>query len=158
MDLHLFEEALKALQFPKSSEGLSLNIKAFFISKKIPNHIIEFYERFSFIHSIRFGSNFFYKANDLDEENKDMPNSKCIESGLLIIGHGLNGDYIVLNLKSSHIGFIYHDELYENEECRIENIYIDMGLSLGEFYNKSFNEKGFPVDGYQAEIYKNNLV
>ncbi|WP_337100127.1 hypothetical protein [Paenibacillus sp. YIM B09110] len=156
MDIQLFEEALEGIENSKTIETVSLNTHRFFVDHNMPNYVIEFYGKFSFTEPLRFGRNLFYKTNDLLEENQDIPNSKCIDSGLLIVGHGLNGDYIVLNMKTNSIGYIFHDELYENEDIRIEDIYIDMCMNLGEFFNRSVFEEGFPVDGYQAEEYRNS--
>ncbi|NRF94836.1 hypothetical protein HQN89_28505 [Paenibacillus frigoriresistens] len=75
---------------------------------------------------------------------------------LLIIGHGLNGDYIVLNLITNTIGYIFHDELWENDDVKIKDIYIDMKYSIGEFYLRSLDER-FPVDGFQAEKFMTAL-
>ncbi|WP_438449498.1 hypothetical protein [Gorillibacterium sp. sgz5001074] len=153
MDIQLFEEALEKLQTLKVKGDISSSHHAFFMKYNVPENIREFYNKFSFTESLKFRHNYFYNLNDIVEENTYYPNNKCVASELLIIGHGLNGDYIVMNMKSNCIGFIFHDDLYENEDTIIEDINIDTGMSVGNFYYKSVTEDNFPVDGYQAEQY-----
>lgn len=48
---------------------------------------------------------------------------------------GKNDDLIVLNTKSMTIGFVFYDELWQEEsiEC-IKDIYIDVKLIFGQFF------------------------
>ncbi|TXK83452.1 hypothetical protein FU659_13765 [Paenibacillus sp. N3.4] len=72
---------------------------------------------------------------------------------MLIIGSGLNGDMIVLDLDNLQIGYVFHDELWENDSISSREILICMNCSFGEFYNNSLTIDGYPVDGFQAERY-----
>ncbi|MEH7238884.1 hypothetical protein [Bacillus sp. JJ1562] len=86
--------------------------------------------------------------NNLYEEHK-----RCIDNGLFIIGSGLNGDPIVLDINTNKTGFIFHDELWEDKEINPKEIYISLECSLPEFYYNSVFIDDYPVDGYEAELF-----
>ncbi|MCR8631988.1 hypothetical protein [Paenibacillus radicis (ex Xue et al. 2023)] len=150
MNSNLFDEALRKTKIALRTQEPSQKT-AEFLKKYINNKdIFNFFLSHSYHQEIKFRYNVFYKVNDLSGENSAHPNEKCINESLLIVGHGLNGDYIVLNLTTYTMGYIFHDELWENDSVSINEIYIDMKYSIGEFYLRSL-EYGFPVDGFQAE-------
>ncbi|MBS8263938.1 hypothetical protein DYI25_05755 [Mesobacillus boroniphilus] len=91
--------------------------------------------------------------NNLYEEHK-----RCIDNGLFIIGYGLNGDPIVLDLNTNEIGYVFHDELWEDEEINPREIYISLECSLPEFYFNSVTIDNYPVDGTEAERYMDKKV
>ncbi|TBL77888.1 hypothetical protein [Paenibacillus thalictri] len=155
MDNSRFYEAIKKITIEYKHETISNKTNEFFIRHELPKELVQFFETHSYDRTIKFRHNSFYRINDIPEENSDFPNEKCIQNNLLIIGYGLNGDYIVLNLNTQTIGYIFHDDLYENEEIDIKDIYINMDCSLGDFFYNSINTEDFPVDGFQAEKYIN---
>ena len=66
----------------------------------------------------------------------------------------MNGDPIVLNIETMRLGYIFHDKLWpDNSFKTLESIYIDLGLSIGEFFHKAMTEEGFPIDAFDAEEY-----
>ena len=155
MDILLFEKALKKLGNEYRNESVDGSTLAFLEAYKIPPKVVNFLKAFSFDRTIKFNKNSLYRINDIPEENSDFPNEKCIQAGLLILGYGLNGDYIVLNIEALTVGYVFHDELYENEETDIRDIFIDMKCTLGKFFLNSLEVQGYPIDGYQAETYMN---
>lgn len=87
----------------------------------------------------------------LYEEHK-----RCIDNGLFIIGYGLNGDPIVIDLNTKKIGYIFHDELWEDEDVNPREIYISLECSIPQFYYNSVTIVDYPVDGYEAENFMEN--
>ena len=87
-------------------------------------------------------------GNNIIEENLDEQNKACINNGYLIIGAGLNGDPIVLSIKSETVGYVSHDELWEDDEDTDFDEMLSMtNLNLFDFYKNAFNDD-FPVDSY----------
>lgn len=157
-DLDLFEEALKLiiagaeLQKVKASEKTI----SFLVDYQIPNEIIDFFYRFSFDQHIRFNNVSFYQVNEMPSENLYEENQRCIAEKLLIIGWGLNGDFIVLDLEKLKVGYVFHDDLWEDKFVDPRDIFINLNCSIGEFYYNAVTVEDFPVDGYEAEQYIEN--
>ncbi len=90
------------------------------------------------------------RFNSMIEENLDEQNKKCIDNGYLIIGSGLNGDPIVLSIESEMIGYVSHDELWEDDEYSGFKDILEMTtLNIFEFYKNAFSDD-FPVDSYEC--------
>ncbi len=87
-----------------------------------------------------------------NKDNLDEQNITCINEELLIIGCGLNGDPVVVDLQTLTVGFVFHDELWEDLSVKARSTHIDTGLSVGQFYFYAATQiDTFPVDGYAAE-------
>ncbi|MCP8970103.1 hypothetical protein [Ectobacillus ponti] len=74
-----------------------------------------------------------------------------MDDGLLIVGSGLNGDAIVVDVNNEEVGYVFHDELWEDEAVRPREIFISLACSIAEFYYHSLTMDGYPVDGRDAE-------
>ena len=77
----------------------------------------------------------------------------ALRTGLLLIGSGLNGDPIVLDLREYHVGFLSHDCFWEQEEEDPRNFFISMHCSVGQFFLNAVTTDGYPVDAYEAAAY-----
>ena len=98
--------------------------------------------------AIKVNRIYFNRFNNIIEENLDEQNKACINNGYLIIGAGLNGDPIVLSIKSETVGYVSHDELWEDDEDTDFDEMLSMtNLNLFDFYKNAFNDD-FPVDSY----------
>ena len=75
----------------------------------------------------------------------------CIEHGYLIIGDGLNGDLLCINIENGKVGYAFHDDLWENSYDDFDDIYIELPYYLEEFLDMAFNKEDYPFDGYTAE-------
>ena len=153
MDKSFFEEALKINSSSVNKEGLYGSTVEFFKNYNIPSEAIEFLKEFSFNTNVRFKHVYFDRVNDIPDNNLYEENKKCISNGLLIIGSGLNGDFIVIELSTLKVGYVFHDEIWENESANVYDSFISLNCTIGEFYYKSLTDDAFPVDGYQAEEY-----
>jgi hypothetical protein len=98
----------------------------------------------------------FDSFNLFKENNIDIQNRKCIENKYLIIGSGLNGDPIVYSLKNNSVGYVSHEELWEEEEYVFGEICCMTNLSIQEFYYEAFSDD-FPADFYECEEYAENI-
>lgn len=155
MNSKLFETAGEILSpVGLGREALSQETLSFLSTYKITTQVIEFLHLYSYNQLLRFKRVYFYRANEVAENNICDENKRCIDERLLIIGSGLNGDLIVLDLDNLQIGYVFHDELWENETIGgSREIFISMKCSIGEFYYNSLMVEGYPVDGFQAERY-----
>ena len=75
----------------------------------------------------------------------------CIEHGYLIIGSGLNGDLLCVNIENGKVGYAFHDDLWDNCYDDFDDIYIELPCYLDEFLDIAFNNEDYPFDGYKAE-------
>ena len=101
--------------------------------------------------AIKVNRIYFNRFNNMLEENLDEPHKACINNGYLIIGTGLNGDPIVLSIKTEMVGYVSHDELWEDDEDNdFEGILSITNLNLFDFYKNAFSDE-FPVDSYECD-------
>ncbi len=108
---------------------------------------------------VKFGHNTFNSPTELKWENEEDQNRKIYEKGLLIVGSGLNGDPIVINMKNGNMGFLCHDILWETEdEINLEEIYIELNETFGSFYYQSITNPNFPVDYYESCEYAQKIA
>ncbi len=94
----------------------------------------------------------FNRINDIKTENLDPQNIECIKSGYLIIGSGLNSDPIIYSLATKTVGYVSHDELWEEEDRDIEEIVSITSYDIPSFFAKAV-EDTFPVDFYECYEY-----
>jgi hypothetical protein len=113
-----------------------------------------FFAQFSFDTEMEAGEFTFMQANclkknyDWDEEFK-----RALQTNLLLVGSGLSGDMVALDLLDYQTGILFHDYLWEEPEQDPRKYLIKMDCSLGQFYwNSAFVEK-YPVDAYEAAAY-----
>ncbi|WP_326514197.1 hypothetical protein [Clostridium intestinale] len=155
MDKELFQKALELNDGREQlCKELLNDLTITFINKfNIHDEVLEFLRTFSFNRNLRFKHVYFDKVNDIADNNTYESNIKCISEGLLIIGSGLNGDLIVFDLINQKVGYVFHDDLWEDESINPRDILISLNCTIGEFYYKAMIDEDFPVDGLQAEQY-----
>lgn len=155
MDKDLFTKALKLNNEEQQiyKEGLHGWTTKFLNEYKIPNEVVDFLNTFSFNKNIRFKHVYFDRVNDIPDNNTYEENKRCLDAGLLIIGSGLNGDFITVDLNNLKVGYVFHDELWEDSSMNPRDIYISLDCTIGEFYYNSMTKEDFPVDGFEAEEY-----
>lgn len=156
LDRELFIDALKNIEFDYKNSTFKVTDKSleFFEEIGLSTEFTEFLKEFSFRHELGFDGINFNCVNKFRTENLEEINKAIYKQNLLIIGSGMNGDPIVLNTKTMTVGFVFHDKLWENKTIgNLQEIYIDMNLSIGQFFYKSTTEEDFPIDAYDAEEY-----
>ena len=85
------------------------------------------------------------------DEIKNEQYEICTENNLLVIGYGLNGDLLTLNLCNSKVGYVFHDELLEESFELLDDIYVEMPFRIDEFIEMAIENKNYPIDGTMAE-------
>lgn len=154
MEIELFREALGEIdKYCRTKVGFNSWTTKFMEDYQIPEDVISFLKEFSFNENIQFKHVKFDSVNEMPDNNLFGEHKRCIDNGLFIIGSGLNGDPIVIDLNTRMVGYVFHDELWENEEVNPREIYISLECSAPEFYYNSVTIDGYPVDGYEAERY-----
>jgi len=156
MDKVLFTKALEHLELNGSlrKELVSSEAIKFLTKHNAPQSIIDFFNEFSYSQPIRFNNVYFNYVNEIASNNLEDENQACINNGLIIIGSGLNGDPIVLDLTTLTVGYVFHDELWEQESDDYnpkEHSFIDLKCSIGAFYLNIVTIDNYPVDAHQAE-------
>ena len=91
-----------------------------------------------------------YNIKDLVEQQHPA----CNKNNLLVIGNGLNGDLLTINLKNTHIGYVFHDDLWEENYLNIEDIYCELPFDIEVFLKMVLEGKTYPMDGTMAEEMK----
>ena len=160
IDELLFEKSLEIIGIGSTKKIIKVTDKTldFFKSIGLSAELIDFLKEFSFMQGIDFDGIYFSRVNDMRSENLEEINKEIFKYNLLIVGSGMNGDPIVLNFKTMKMGYVFHDKLWESETIEdLDAIYIDLDLSLGQFYYKKVTEENFPIDAYEAEEYMSNL-
>lgn len=87
------------------------------------------------------------------DEMKNEQYEICTENNLLVIGYGLNGDLITVSLLNNKVGYVFHDELTEENIDVFQEIYVEMPLKIEEFIEMAIENKNYPIDGTMAEKY-----
>lgn len=117
----------------------------------VSDDLVGFFQRHSYTSWIEVGQVSFNSVSELVRENMDPQNHAVYKSGLLIIGSGLNGDPIVVNLSNGKVGYLCHDELWESETSPdIASLHCELPYSLGDFYLGAVISEDFPVDFDEA--------
>lgn len=153
-DKELFEKAIDDIlsEVRPIRETLSDTTLEFFHTYSVSRELQVFFAANSFDRPLQIGHIYYNRTNDLARENLEEENRNCIQEGLLIIGSGLNGDPVVIDMETMTLGFIFHDELWEDTSIKARDVHIDTRLSIGQFYWNAVSQKDdFPVDAYEAE-------
>src|SRR5688572_7557940 len=83
---------------------------------------------------IRIGVVSLSRLAELDRDNADDANAECLRHGFLIVGSGLNGDPLALELTSGRMAFISHDLLWEQSYSDFSECVVRTPLGFHEFW------------------------
>ncbi len=147
------QEAIDSLDEAPRTLALFPETRSWLEERGVPDDLIELLRAFPFSSHVEFGGASFSDVNQIPEYN-DRPESKQLKAnGLLEIGSGLNGDPVVVSLRTGTVGFVNHAELWEGTAIDIDEIHCDLGLSVAEFFLAAATDNGFPDDFFQALDY-----
>jgi hypothetical protein len=80
---------------------------SFFEKYLVPESLRQFLTAHAYRHPVTLGHLVFDAVDEMPKENLDEVNARCIEDALLIVGSGLNGDPIVLDLRNGlRVGYV----------------------------------------------------
>lgn len=134
-------------------EKLTKKTRAFLQKHCAKPALFSFFETQSYDGALVIGRLTFNRVNDLADEHLDDLNVRCLRDGLLIIGDGLNGDPLVVDLQSDFLmGFLDHNELGGRTGKPPRDCLAQSGLDIGAFYLAAAVHSGtFPVDAPSAQ-------
>ena len=78
-------------------------VKSWLYEIGVSDALVSFFERHSYVSWVQIGSLSFNSVSELVRENVDPQNHAVYKSRLLIIGSGLNGDPIVVNIEAGKL-------------------------------------------------------
>ncbi|MGI4738288.1 MAG: hypothetical protein ACRYG7_24225 [Janthinobacterium lividum] len=115
-----------------------------------------FFAQFSFDTEMEAGEFTFMQANCLKKNRDwDAEFKRALHTKLLLVGSGLSGDVVTLDLLDYQAGILFHDYFWEKPEEDPRKYLIKMDCSLGQFYWNSAFVKGYPIDAYEAAAFMN---
>jgi hypothetical protein len=124
---------------------------AFLKKHRVPPKTLQILKACSVSAPIRIGRLTLYAFSALPKQN-GRPNQHALRNGFLVIGTGLNGDPIAVELSNGEVAFLAHDKLWGlDPECTaIEECVARSTLDIETFWARAFVEDDFPVDFYAA--------
>ncbi|RSK44733.1 hypothetical protein [Hymenobacter perfusus] len=78
---------------------------------------------------------------------------RALRADLLLVGSGLNGDPIALDIRDSQVGYLFHDYFWEEEAEDPRKFFIKLNCTLGQFFWNTQFVEDYPVDAYAAAAY-----
>lgn len=116
--------------------------------------LVDFFTNFSFDEEIKIGKFSLRQANCLKKDLAwDEDFKRGLDYDLLILGSGISGDMVALDLVDYQAGILFHDYFWEKPEEDPKKFMIKMGCTLGQFYWNSAFMKDYPIDAYEAAAY-----
>jgi|GEM_PF-3087063 len=153
------EKMLLALQaseanLPRYAEPLREENAAVLRALGVNAETQAFFSQFSFEMEMAAGQFTFLQTNCL-KKNRDWEDDfrRALQVNLLLVGSGLSGDIVTLDLLDYQIGILFHDYFWEKPEDNPRQYLIKMNCSLGQFYWNSAFIEGYPIDAYEAAAY-----
>ena len=113
-----------------------------------------FFAQFSFEKEMEVGKYTFLQANCL-KKNRDWDEEfkRALHANLLLVGSGLNGDIVALDLLDYQACILFHDYFWEKPAQYPRQYLIKLDCSLGQFYWNSAFIDDYPIDAYEAAAY-----
>jgi hypothetical protein len=92
-----------------------------------------------------------YPFDALPKQNA-KPNHHALRNGFLVIGNGLNGDPIAVELTNGEVAFLSHDLLWGlDPDCTdFEECVARSSLDIDTFWSRASKDNEFPIDFYSA--------
>ncbi|WP_460611708.1 hypothetical protein [Hymenobacter seoulensis] len=145
---------LAAFNYTKHFENLrSENVE---VLKSICSEVefLNFFTKYSFNTAAEIGKFNFNEANEFKKQFTWEDDFKwALASNLLIVGSGISGDPVVLDLDDYQAGIVFQDYFWESEDQGLRKYLIKMNCSLGQFFLNSATIDDYPIDAYEAAAY-----
>jgi hypothetical protein len=146
-------EILSASPDTPVKESLSERCASYLRDQGVPHDLIALFDECAYGGPIRIGHLWLSPLADLELENSEEENRPCIEHGFLIVGSGLNGDPVAVELATGTMAFLSHDLLWEREYDDFEECVVRTPLRLHDFWAQAAGNADFPADSYDARRY-----
>jgi hypothetical protein len=144
------DKLLLALSERPAPRPVSETTLAFLRKHGVAASLSKVLSRSSYAGPIRLGKLWFNEVNQITKENLARQNRPCIRNGFLIIGAGLNGDPIALELATQMVVFISHDLLWGNDFDSFSQCVAASPFDIHEFWRRAATDTTFPRDFYDA--------
>ena len=116
--------------------------------------IISFLTEFSFDTVIKIGAFYYDEPNGIKKQFTWEDEFKyALDADLLLVGSGISGDLVVLDLVDCQAGLLFLDYFWDADEQGLRKFLIKMNCSLGQFFLNSITVKDYPIDAYEAAAY-----
>lgn len=132
-------------------EPLNEDCIAFLRANGVSEDLVVTLNACAFASPLRVGRLWLSCLADAERENLDDQNAPCIRNGLLIVGSGLNGDPIAIELQTGKMAFISHDMLWEGDYESFDEVVARSPLTFEEFWLAALADPDFPRDSYAAD-------
>ncbi len=147
----MLAEVVKKATKGSRAEPLSAATIAFLKKHQIPPKIVQSLKACSVSTLVRVGRLTLYPFSVLPKQN-GKPNQHALRNGFLVMGSGLNGDPIAIEVSNGEIAFLAHEVLWGlDPECTaFEECVARSTLDIDTFWPRALVEEDFPVDFYSA--------
>jgi hypothetical protein len=124
---------------------------AFLEKQRVPHKIVETLKACSVTRWMSVGSLTLECFANLPKANA-KPNRRALQNGFLVVGSGLSGDPIAVELSNGEVAFLSHEILWSfDPECdSFEECVARSTLDLDTFWSRALTEPDFPCDFYGA--------
>ena len=146
-------DVLSALPVKPVKESLGERCASYLRDQGVPPHLIAMFDVCALGGPNRIGPLWLSPLADLELENSEEENRPCIEHGFLIVGSGLNGDPVAVELGTGGMAFLSHDLLWEREYEDFEECVVRTPLGLDDFWVQAEGNADFPADSYDARSF-----
>lgn len=147
------QEVLSGIEDKPDKESLGGHCSSYLRDCGVPEDLLAILDECAYAGPIRIGRLWLSPLADLDLENSEEENRPAIEHGFLIVGSGLNGDPIAIELATERVAFISHDILWEQEYESFEECLVRTPLGLHDFWVQAAGNADFPADSYDAQSF-----
>jgi hypothetical protein len=147
----MLQQVLSAITGKPAKERLNERCLTYARQHGLPEALVATLDECAYAGPIRIGVVTLSRVAELDRENDDDANAECLKHGFLIVGSGLNGDGIALELGSDKMAFISHDLLWERSYSDFSECVVRTPLGFHEFWLEASRSSDFPRDSYDAE-------
>jgi hypothetical protein len=140
----------KVAKGPRAAPPSAATI-AFLEKHRVPPKIVRTLQACSFANWLRVGHLTLYAFAELPKQNR-KPNHYALRNGFLVMGNGLNGDPVAVELSNGKVAFLAHDVLWTfDPDCNaFEDCVARSKLDIDTFWTRALTNDDFPVDFYAA--------
>lgn len=142
-----FAEALTKRSEPKKLARVkSARLAKFCALHRVPKELARFLALHAYSRPVQMGPLAFFGASDLIRSD-----ARCLAQRLLVVGCCVNGDPIVIDWKTLAMGFIRHDDFYEDEDAPPRDHLVKLPVDWGRMFLGATLVADFPCDSYAVE-------
>ena len=148
--LTTLQEILSRLEDKPLKERMPERCVTYAHAHGVPQELLDILEECAYGEPIRIGPVWLSRLAELDIANEEDVNAACLSHGFLIVGSGLNGDPIAVELSSGLMAFISHDLLWEEDYDEFDECVVRTPLGFHDFWVQAWETPDFPRDSYDA--------